>query len=82
LQSLRTAALGVSDTLPSDVWLECATSSGNCTCLMLSLCERLVSSGRSSVECGAVGLCVVSWYVAGLRALRQLVAVVWGAYRT
>jgi hypothetical protein len=68
--------------LPSDVWLECAASSGNCTCLMLGLCERLVSSGRSNVECGAVGLCVVSWYVAGLRTLRQLLAEVRGAYDT
>jgi hypothetical protein len=45
---------------------------------MLGRCERLASSGSSSVECGAVGLCVVSWYVAGLRVLRQLVAVARG----
>lgn len=68
--------------LPSAVRLEWVASSGNCTCLMLGLCERLVSSGRSNVECGAVGLCVVSWYVAGLRTLRQLLAPVRGAYDT
>lgn len=81
-RSVRTPALEVGDKLPADAWLECAVSSGNCTCLMLGLCERLASSGSSNVECGAVGLCVVSWYVAGLRVLRQLLAVVRFAYTT